>query len=341
MPDLSDKTRYTANLVSDSNLYVDINSDRLGIGTTNPSSKLTVIGDGYFSGIVTASNFVGNLIGTASYAEFSNISDYSSSSGISSFAVYANSSGISTYSLFSGISTYSSTSGVATYAQNSGVSTSVIGGIGSINSLSVSGITTLDGVVISSGIITSTNPGITTIIYYGDGSKLEGINALGQVSLLEDNSNQNQYIPFALSLGSTAIFGASSTFVFNSFSGNLGIGTSLPSSRLQVDGNVLISGITTSLAFSSSSDEILKENIVTIDNSIELIKNLRGVKFDWKQDKHTSYGVIAQELEKVLPELVSNSCPKTVNYNGIIGVLIEAIKEQQVRIEELESKLNV
>jgi len=337
MPDLSDKTRYTANLVSDSNLYVDINFDRLGIGTTSPSSKLHVVGDGYFTGVVTATTFIGNITGNVSYAQISGISSYSSVSGIASFA---NVSGISTYSLISGVSTYSSTSGVSTYSQNSGVSTSVIGGIGSISSLNVSGITTLDGVVISSGIITSTNPGITTIVYYGDGSKLEGINALGQVSVLQDNTDQNQFVPFVVSLGSTATFGATTSFTYNPSSGNLGIGTSAPTSTLHVSGNVLVTGVTTSLSFSSSSDINLKENVKTIENSLNLISKLRGVKFDWKDSGQTSYGVIAQELEEILPELVSNTHPKTVNYNGIIGVLIEAIKQQQIQINNLEKRLN-
>ncbi len=47
--------------------------------------------------------------------------------------------------------------------------------------------------------------------------------------------------------------------------------------------------------------------------------------------------MIVQDVEKVLPELVSDTDPKTVNYDGLIAVLIEAIKEQQVRIEELEN----
>jgi hypothetical protein len=48
--------------------------------------------------------------------------------------------------------------------------------------------------------------------------------------------------------------------------------------------------------------------------------------------------VIAQELEEVLPELVKNGDVKSVNYNGIIGVLIEAIKELKTEVEELKSK---
>ena len=50
--------------------------------------------------------------------------------------------------------------------------------------------------------------------------------------------------------------------------------------------------------------------------------------------------MIAQELEQVLPELVHGNDPKTVNYNGIIGVLIEAIKELKAEVEELKSNQN-
>ena len=51
-------------------------------------------------------------------------------------------------------------------------------------------------------------------------------------------------------------------------------------------------------------------------------------------------GVIADTVEKVLPELVSDSDPKTVNYNGLIGLLIECVKKQQSEIEELKKKIN-
>jgi hypothetical protein len=64
---------------------------------------------------------------------------------------------------------------------------------------------------------------------------------------------------------------------------------------------------------------------------------MRGVKFNWKESGSPSYGVIAQELLEVLPELVHGENPKTVNYNGIIGVLIEAIKELKAEIEELKN----
>jgi hypothetical protein len=95
-------------------------------------------------------------------------------------------------------------------------------------------------------------------------------------------------------------------------------------------------GTLTAVDLNSTSDVTLKENIETIKNSLEIIDSLRGVSFNWKETGNGSYGVIAQELEEVLPELVKNGDVKSVNYNGLIGVLIEAIKELKKEIEELK-----
>ena len=69
---------------------------------------------------------------------------------------------------------------------------------------------------------------------------------------------------------------------------------------------------------------------------------MRGVTFDWKANKTRSMGVIAQEVENVIPEIVDSDekGEKTVSYNSIIGLLIEAIKEQQEEIENLKIRLN-
>ena len=102
--------------------------------------------------------------------------------------------------------------------------------------------------------------------------------------------------------------------------------------------NINASGIITATDFNSTSDITLKENITTVDNALELTNQLRGVRFEWKKDGKPSYGVIAQELEVILPELVSQGDPKTVNYNGLIGVLIEAVKELSAEVEQLKNK---
>ena len=69
---------------------------------------------------------------------------------------------------------------------------------------------------------------------------------------------------------------------------------------------------------------------------------MRGVYFKWIENKEKSLGVIAQEIEKVLPELVyeNDSGYKSVSYGHIVAVIIEAIKEQQNKIIDLEFKIN-
>ena len=75
------------------------------------------------------------------------------------------------------------------------------------------------------------------------------------------------------------------------------------------------------------SDERLKENIKTIPNALETVKKLRGVSFERKDFTGKGIGVIAQEIEQVLPEVVVDGEYKSVSYGNIVGLLIEAIKE--------------
>jgi len=113
--------------------------------------------------------------------------------------------------------------------------------------------------------------------------------------------------------------------------------TGIVTSTTVTTGNIVSSGIVTAQDFDALSDINYKENINTVNNALIKVEQLRGVKFDWKESGSPSYGVIAQELEQVLPELVHGNDPKTVNYNGIIGVLIEAIKELRAEVEELKN----
>jgi hypothetical protein len=123
-------------------------------------------------------------------------------------------------------------------------------------------------------------------------------------------------------------------------SGNLGVGITIPTSSLHVVGNAYITGVTTSTDFDSLSDINFKTNINQITNPLEKVMQIRGVTFNWKDGNRNSAGVIAQEIEKVLPELVHGEETKTVNYNGLIGLLIECVKKQQEEINELKRKVN-
>jgi hypothetical protein len=104
-------------------------------------------------------------------------------------------------------------------------------------------------------------------------------------------------------------------------------------------GTINCSNLIASFDINSASDINLKTNIETVENAVETVNKLRGVSFDWKETGKSSYGVIAQELEEVLPELVNIAEIKSVNYNGIISVLIEAVKELSAEIEELKKKI--
>ena len=92
--------------------------------------------------------------------------------------------------------------------------------------------------------------------------------------------------------------------------------------------------------FNATSDITLKENVNIIDNALDMISNLNGISWNWRDNGKASLGVSAQNVETVAPELVSNgSAHKAVNYNGLIGILIEAVKEQSNQISELRVEL--
>jgi hypothetical protein len=98
-------------------------------------------------------------------------------------------------------------------------------------------------------------------------------------------------------------------------------------------------GTTYSTIFQSLSDKNKKTNINNIENALDIVENINGVTFDWIDSGLPSAGLIAQDVEKYLPELVTeNEGTKSLNYNGVIGVLVEAIKELSEKIRVLESK---
>ena len=88
------------------------------------------------------------------------------------------------------------------------------------------------------------------------------------------------------------------------------------------------------------SDERLKDNIETIENGLDKVEQLRGVTYT--RDEKESIGVIAQEVEKILPEIVLTADDemgtKSVDYSRLTAVLIEAVKELSARVKELEGK---
>jgi hypothetical protein len=115
--------------------------------------------------------------------------------------------------------------------------------------------------------------------------------------------------------------------------GNVGIGTTKPEYALDVAGKIQGEVV-------SPSDQRHKQNIQTLKNAFAKLAQLRGVSFEWKnkemQDANMSIGLLAQEVEKVLPELVftDNEGYKSIAYSKLTAVLVEAMKEQQAVMDQ-------
>lgn len=115
---------------------------------------------------------------------------------------------------------------------------------------------------------------------------------------------------------------------------------------MEVGGDVVINGV---LTYTTLSDRYLKENIIQIPNALYKVNKLNGVEFDWKNghnDIHSltghDVGVIAQEVEEVLPEIVNtrDNGYKSVQYEKIVVLLIEAVKELSKKVNELELNIS-
>ena len=152
--------------------------------------------------------------------------------------------------------------------------------------------------------------------------------------------------------------GSATTMTFSS--GNVGIANTAPADKLWVQGGISATGDITS----SASDKRLKENRKPISNAVEKVLKLKGITYDWIDNisevtgtewNHTEKqaGLIAQDVQKVLPEAVSiapfdkdgegksvsGKDYLTIDYARVVPLLVNAIKEQQVQIEELKKEI--
>jgi hypothetical protein len=127
-----------------------------------------------------------------------------------------------------------------------------------------------------------------------------------------------------------------------SFNGNVSIpnltisGSSVTATGATINCFALVASNDISL----SSDERIKEDILTIDDATGIVEQLRGVSYVRKDTGKLGIGVVAQEVEKVLPQLVATDTNgmKSVAYANMVGVLIQAVKELSARIDELEAR---
>jgi hypothetical protein len=127
--------------------------------------------------------------------------------------------------------------------------------------------------------------------------------------------------------------------------GSVGINTLTPSTSYELDVNGAVQGI----SFNATSDSRLKNNIISITNGLSTVNKLRGVSFEWKNKPGKKiFGVIAQEVEKVVPELVYTNeteneegfQQKSINYDGLIPYLIESVKTLSTEKDNMQKEID-
>ena len=316
----------------------------LGIGTTSPTDNLDVNGTARLrSTLKDFNNNVGAagsiLISTGAGVSWTSITGAGGATAI----VDDVSTTTPKYLLFTG-----STSGTVTTENVSSTKLSYIASSGSLGIGTTSPTQELDvngdfrlraglydfnnNVGVGGSILISTGVGVSW-------TTLSNTGAISGINVSQDDTGI-RYPLFASGTNATTTvqYIDATAIVYNTSTNCLGIGSLTPTSKLDIIGDIRVSGIITANDFDSRSDERLKINIKTITNPIEKVLQINGVTFNWKETGKATLGVIAQNIEVVLPELVSNTDPKTVNYNGLIGLLIECVKDQQKQIDELKNK---
>ena len=136
--------------------------------------------------------------------------------------------------------------------------------------------------------------------------------------------------------------------MFVDTTGRVGIANNGPARTLDVNGdidanNIYASGNVQAAAFLYSSDIRLKKDVSELDNSLEKVNQLNGVSFSWRENDEKGIGLIAQDVERVYPELVSVddvTGMKSVEYGNLVAPLIEAVKEQQKLIEGQQKEID-
>jgi hypothetical protein len=202
-----------------------------------------------------------------------------------------------------------------------------------------------DPLVAGHGFIQTYLSGPPKLHLRAPGQDITGANPAGDIILEAGTSLEDKGGDILIMPGSGVTM-TGSIYLSPYTSGNVGVGYSATTSlqaKVDVNGSVRASSYVT------VSDGTLKERIKTIDSGLEKILSLRGVQYRFKKTEGLDLpqghqiGFIAQEVERIVPDAVFTDASglKGVDYNKIIPVLVEAIKEQQIQIKRLSDQLEL
>ena len=193
----------------------------------------------------------------------------------------------------------------------------VSGGGASFSELEVTGVSTFSGITTFS-----------SNVYINGDFVVEGNQVFGGIS------GQNINVTGILTARDLIVSAASTFTGVGTFKENLFVADDLFVAR-----NANIVGVITAQDLNSTSDRRVKENIKPIDDALNKVTQLNGITFSFINTGTKSAGVIAQEVESVFPDMVKGDFPKSVNYNGLIGALIESVKELKEQNESLRERI--
>jgi len=328
-------------------------TSNIAVGTTAPTQTLDVRGTAYISGNAYVMTNLG--VGTTSPAvQLDVLSDalvgrFRSATSTSSYIRFDSTSTTYPYiGLLSGIATFGNSDAsplrfLTNSAQRMYVDAYGNVGIGTLTTLpsqlTVAGTGQLVSALTDAGARTATlqlhstsgSGGAGGALLFSAQSASGGTTPQWAIKSLFTDGTTNGVGALAIS-GRSAIADTALTEYLRIFpGGNVSIGSTTASQKLYVTGNILATGDITAF-----SDNRLKSNIRTIDSALEKVCAMRGVYFN--KDGKESTGVVAQEIEKVLPEVVHDGEYLSVAYGNIVGILIEAIKELQAKVDKLEKR---
>jgi len=325
----------TGNVNMDSGtLFVDSVNDRIGIGTTSPGSKFTVTND-----IATGYSDINTLIS----GQWARISNPNTTSGVAATLLFeaTGSGGGNGLGTISGVHTSNGSLALTFGTRNDSSNVTERVRIAANGNVGI-GTTSPGQKLHVEGTAASDNLSVRVVNLATNGySSIQ----LGDTNggIYRNGSSQSSYAGNS-SLNLTTVgahpIGFSTTNTLRMIidgSGNVGIGTTSPSYKLHVQGDVYVSGTLT-----EASSINLKENIDPITNALEVITKLAGITYDRKDGsaKHRA-GLIAEEVNRVLPNIVQKDeegNASGIQYTSLIAYLVESIKELKVEIDILRNK---